>query len=82
VYGNWFEETTSVTFGGVAADTFTVVSQKELMVVVPEGALTGQIGITTPGGTVLTTAQFVVGQPAPFVLYGPQQVKPPIPPGV
>jgi IPT/TIG domain len=37
----------SVTFGGVAASTFTVVSDSELTAVAPAG---GQIAITTPDG--------------------------------
>jgi len=48
---------------------------------VPEGALTGQIGVQTPYGMVLSTAQFVVGEPAPFIKYGPELVHIPIPPG-
>lgn len=81
IYGQYFTDTTSVTFGGVQATWIQVVSDTEVQAEVPDGGLTGQIGVTTPYGVVLTTAQFVVGQPAPFVLYGPQQVKLPIPPG-
>jgi len=81
IAGLYFTSTTQVTFGGVPAQEFTVVSDSEITAVVPPGAITGQIGITSPYGTVLTTAQFVVGQPAPFVLYGPDMVTPPIPPG-
>ena len=81
IYGEYLTGTTRVTFGGVPSTNFVVVSDTQITAVVPQGAVTGQIGITTPYGNVLTTAQFVVGQPAPFVLYGPDQVKPPIPPG-
>jgi hypothetical protein len=82
ISGQYFTGTTAVTFGGVPATTFVVVSDTQINAVVPTGAVTGQIGITTPYGSVLTTAQFVVGQPAPFVLYGPEQDKPSVPPGV
>lgn len=81
INGMYFTDATSVTFGGVPSTDFDVVSDVLITAEVPVGAVTGQIGIITPYGTVLTTAQFVVGQPAPFVLYGPEQVKPPIPPG-
>jgi len=81
IYGQYFTGTTSVTFGGVPSTDFVVVSDTQITATVPVGAVTGQIGIFTPGGVVLSTAQFVVGQPAPFILYGPEQVLPPIPPG-
>lgn len=81
INGMYFTGTTSVTFGGIPATSFTVVSDTQITATVPVGAQTGQIGIVTPGGVVLSTAQFVVGQPAPFILYGPNNVTPPIPPG-
>ena len=82
IYGKYFTPTTSITFGGVPAVSFTVVSDTEITVTVPSNAITGQIGIITPYGVVLSTAEFVVGEPPPFVLYGPEMVTPPIPPGL
>jgi hypothetical protein len=82
INGMYFSSTVSVTFGGVVATSFTVISDTEVQAVVPVGAMTGQIGVTTSYGTVLTTAQFVVGGSAPFVNYGVSQVKIPIPPGL
>lgn len=92
IYGYNFTGTTAVTFGGVAATTFQVIpgtpaqpgvgaEPDQIIATVPAGAITGQIGVTTPSGIVLSTAQFVVGEPAPLILYGPEQVKIPIPPG-
>jgi hypothetical protein len=81
INGKYFSGATSVTFGGVPATSFTVVSDTQITATVPVGAMTGQIGVLTPYGVVLSTAQFVVGQPAPFILYGPDVVTPPIPPG-
>jgi hypothetical protein len=82
IYGYEFQNTTAVIFAGnVPAESFTVIDNRHLQAVVPAGAQTGQIIITTPGGTVPTTAQFVVGQPPPIVRYGPEMVKIPIPPG-
>lgn len=82
ISGKYFTGTTAVNFGGVASLDFDVVSDTEIVAVVPPGAQTGQIQVVTPYGAVLTTAQFVVGQPSPFVLYGPEMVRPPIPPGL
>lgn len=92
VYGFNFTGATSVSFGGVSTTNFTVTPGSPagpdlgaepdmIQATVPAGALTGAIGVVTPYGVVLSTAQFVVGQPAPFILYGPEQVKIPIPPG-
>jgi hypothetical protein len=82
IYGKWFTYTSDVTFGGTSvAGNFTVVSDTELQAIVPTGAITGQIIVITPYGVVPSTAQFVVGEPAPFILYGPELVKIPIPPG-
>lgn len=82
INGMYFTGATAVTFGGVPSQTFSVVNDTMITAIVPPGAVTGQIGIATPEGIVLSTAQFVVGQPAPFILYGPEMVKPPIPPGL
>jgi len=81
IYGKWFTSATAVTFGGVRSTDFTIESDCEIQAYVPEGALTGQIGVQTPYGMVLSTAQFVVGEPAPFIKYGPELVHIPIPPG-
>lgn len=82
IFGKYLTNTTQITFGGVPAQTFTVISDTEVDAVVPPNAQTGQIGIVTPGGAVLSTAQFVVGQPAPAISYGPNFLTPEIPAGV
>ena len=53
-------QTSSVTFGGVKATSFTVNSDTEVTVTVPTGAKTGKIVITTPGGTATSAATFTV----------------------
>jgi uncharacterized repeat protein (TIGR03803 family) len=53
-------QTTKVTFGGIAATTFTVNSDTSVSVTVPTGAVTGKIVITTPGGTAASTTTFTV----------------------
>jgi uncharacterized repeat protein (TIGR03803 family) len=53
-------QTTSVTFGGVKATTFTVNSDTQVTADVPTGAKTGKIGITTKGGKVTSSGTFTV----------------------
>jgi len=55
---------TSVTFNGTAA-TFTLVSSTLITTTVPSGASTGEVQVTTPSGTLLSNAAFVVQGPAP-----------------
>jgi hypothetical protein len=81
ITGKYFSTATTVSFGGVPATQFIIVDDEHIQATVPVGAKTGQIGITTPTGSVLSTAQFVVGQPAPYVLSGPEQIEVPIPTG-
>jgi M6 family metalloprotease-like protein len=56
---------TSVTFGGVAATTFTVDSATQITATVPTGAVTGRITATTPNGTATSAADFTVGSAPP-----------------
>jgi hypothetical protein len=51
---------TSETFGGVKATSFKVDSNTEITATVPTGAKTGEIGVTTPGGTATSAATFSV----------------------
>ena len=81
ISGKYFTGATTVAFGGVAAQTYVVVDDETITAVVPPGAQTGQIGVTTPYGNVLSSAQFVVGQPPPFMLSGPEMIELPIPTG-
>jgi hypothetical protein len=83
IWGKYFTGATDIQFGGVSCGgQFTVVDDCQITVTVPVGALTGQIGIITPFGVVLSTAQFVVGSPPPFIRYGPELVTPPVPSGL
>jgi uncharacterized repeat protein (TIGR03803 family) len=59
ILGTNLTGTTSVTFDGTPA-AFTVVSATEITTNVPTGATTGAIQVTTPGGTILSGAAFVV----------------------
>jgi len=49
--GTGFGGATSVTFNGRAATTFNVSSATSMTAVVPTGATTGNVVVTTPGGT-------------------------------
>jgi hypothetical protein len=60
ITGNSFTGTTKVTFGGVAATSYKAVSDTQLDALVPTGAVTGPIAVTTPGGTGTTTTSFTV----------------------
>jgi hypothetical protein len=60
ITGTSFTGTTSVTFGGVAATSFQVIDDSHLKALVPTGAKTGKIQVTTPGGTGTSTTDFTV----------------------
>ena len=62
ITGTSLTQTTKVTFGGVAATTFTVNSDMKVTATVPTGAKTGKIAITTAGGTATSTGTFTVTQ--------------------
>jgi FG-GAP-like repeat/IPT/TIG domain len=60
ITGTSLTGTTKVTFDGVAATTFKVVSETEITATVPTGAKTGKIGVTTNGVTVDSKTSFTV----------------------
>ncbi|HUI42878.1 MAG TPA: choice-of-anchor tandem repeat GloVer-containing protein [Terriglobia bacterium] len=60
INGSGLKQTSKVTFGGVAATSFTVNSDTQVTATVPTGAKTGKIAITTPGGTAISTGTFTV----------------------
>jgi uncharacterized repeat protein (TIGR03803 family) len=60
ITGNSFTGTTKVTFGGVAATSLEVISDTQVDAIVPSGAATGSIAVTTPGGTGTSTTNFTV----------------------
>ncbi len=50
IHGQYFTSASSVSFGGVAAASFTVTSDTAITAIVGSGA-SGQVSVTTPGGT-------------------------------
>lgn len=60
ITGTGLTQTTGVTFGGVAATTFTVNSDIQVTATVPTGAITGTIAVTTTGGTATSSGTFTV----------------------
>jgi hypothetical protein len=59
ILGQGFTGTTGVSFNGTAA-SFNVMSDTFLKAVVPSGATSGSISVTTPGGTLISNKPFVV----------------------
>lgn len=59
ILGNNLEGTTSVSFDGVSA-TFTVISGSEIQATIPDGATTGPVVVTTPGGLLTSSVVFTV----------------------
>ena len=50
----------TITVGGVKVDVFTVSSDKQVTFIVPTGAKTGKVVLTTPGGEATSSAVFTV----------------------
>ena len=60
ITGHSFTGTTEVTFGGVAATSVQVINDAQVDALVPDGAVTGKIAVTTPGGTATSSTSFTV----------------------
>src|SRR5579872_3596306 len=60
ILGQGLTGTTGVSFNGVPALTFTVEADTFMTAVVPTGATTGPVTITTPGGTLTSNMNFTV----------------------
>ncbi|HKW77803.1 MAG TPA: IPT/TIG domain-containing protein [Candidatus Limnocylindria bacterium] len=60
ITGSSFLDITSVTFAGGAEAGFTIVSPVSIKAIVPAGATTGKISVTTAAGTAISAAIFKV----------------------
>jgi hypothetical protein len=63
--GQYFTYARAVAFGGVPAATFSAIDDAHVTAVVPAGAVTGPVAVTTCYGTGSSAAAFTVLQPAP-----------------
>jgi uncharacterized repeat protein (TIGR03803 family) len=62
ITGNSFTAATKVTFGGVDATSYKVINDTQVDALVPTGAVTGPIAVTTAGGTGTSATNFTVAQ--------------------
>jgi len=58
ILGQSLTGATGVTFNGVAATSFKVVNDTYMTAVVPSGATTGPVVVTTPGGALTSNVNF------------------------
>ncbi len=58
ILGQSLTGTTSVTFNGVPATSFEVVTDTYMTAVVPSGATTGKVVVTTPSGALTSNVNF------------------------
>jgi hypothetical protein len=61
INGSRFTGVTEVAFNGVPARSFVLINDTWIVAVVPLGATTGKIGVTTPEGTGFSASNFTVG---------------------
>jgi uncharacterized repeat protein (TIGR03803 family) len=60
ITGTSFMGATSVTFGGIAATSYSVINDQQLDALIPAGAVTGKIAVRTPGGTATSATVFTI----------------------
>jgi uncharacterized repeat protein (TIGR03803 family) len=62
ILGQGLKGTTSVTFNGIAATSFKVANDTFMTAVVPSGATTGKVVVTTPSGPLTSNVNFRIIQ--------------------
>jgi uncharacterized repeat protein (TIGR03803 family) len=60
IVGGGFTRARKVTFGGMEATSFTVVTPALIQATVPTGAMTGKVGVATPNGAATSQQTFTV----------------------
>jgi len=68
INGSGFTGTTGVSFGGTATKAFVVRSDARIVAHVPDGAITGPIGIATPAGSTTSSTRFTIASPIQHVV--------------
>lgn len=71
VTGTGFVGASGVTFGGVTAPGFIIVSDTSITVNVPAGAVTGPISVTSVGGTGVSATPFTILNPPTITSFTP-----------
>lgn len=67
ITGSNFTGASALTLNGAAVANFTVVDAATLTFVVPAGATSGLVAVTTPGGTATSASAFTVTVAAPTI---------------
>jgi uncharacterized repeat protein (TIGR03803 family) len=62
ILGQALTGTTSVTFNGIPATSFDIVSDTYMTAVIPAGATTGPVVVTTPTGTLTSNKNLVMSE--------------------
>ena len=73
ITGSNFTGATQVAFNGVAATSFTINSDTQIYAIVPAGALSGKISVTTPTGTAVSASDFVITFPPRISAFAPSR---------
>jgi len=60
IRGQGFTKPATVTFGGVKSISVTIISATQIKTLVPTGAKTGKITVTTPDGVATSAGTFTV----------------------
>ena len=68
--------TSTVTFNGLAAGSFTVISATQVVATVPAGATSGPVVLATPAGTATAPGGFSVTQPLALAALSPARNTP------
>ncbi|UOQ98716.1 FG-GAP-like repeat-containing protein [Hymenobacter sp. 5317J-9] len=71
ITGTNFSSTRSVAFNGTPASSVTVLSDTQSTAVVPAGATSGPITLTTPGGVATSAGSFTITAPLPISSLSP-----------
>ncbi|MHB1462159.1 MAG: IPT/TIG domain-containing protein [Armatimonadota bacterium] len=71
ITGTNFGGTPVVQFNGTTVTSYPAISDSSVTVVVPDGASTGKIAVTTLGGTVMSIDDFTVYQQPANIVFAP-----------